>query len=87
MLARIDLVRVNDRTLNLAGTLEPVGLRSLNAIHLATAGGLGLDLGELVSYDERMAVAARALGFRVNGPARANRRAGSHQWKPAGQRP
>lgn len=69
VLARCDLVRVNDRVLTTAGDLLPVELRSLDAIHLATAACLGADLGALVAYDDRMAVAARALGYRVSAPA------------------
>jgi predicted nucleic acid-binding protein len=68
VLARIDLIRLNDRLLNAAGILEPVELRSLDAIHLAAAGRLGSDLGEIVTYDERMAVAAKSMGFRVSAP-------------------
>jgi predicted nucleic acid-binding protein len=69
VLARVDLVRVNDRVLNLASTLLPLELRSLDAIHLATASLLGADLGEIVTYDERMAAAAQSMGFRVSSPA------------------
>lgn len=68
VLARCDLVRVNDRMLNLAGTMQPPGLRSLGAIHLATAERLGDDIGELIVYDERMSAAARRLGYRVSAP-------------------
>jgi predicted nucleic acid-binding protein len=64
-LARLELVRLNDRVLNLAGSLGPVELRSLDAIHLATVARLGIDLGEIVTYDERMTVAARSMGYRV----------------------
>lgn len=69
VLARCDLVRVNDRVLNLAGAMQPVELRSLDAIHLATAGRLGSDISELVIYDERMAGIARQMGFRVSSPS------------------
>jgi predicted nucleic acid-binding protein len=68
VLARVDLVRVNDGVLNLAGSLVPAELRSLDAIHLATAARLGIDLGEIVTYDERMTVAARSMGYRVATP-------------------
>ncbi len=68
VLERIDLVRVNDRVLNLAGTLLPLELRSLDAIHLATATRLGADLDDIVTYDDRMATAARSMGYRVNSP-------------------
>ncbi len=67
-LARLDLVRVSDGVLNLAGSLGPIELRSLDAIHLATAARLGIDLGEIVTYDERMTVAARSMGYRVAMP-------------------
>ena len=68
VLARIDLVRVNDRVLSLAGSLLPQELRSLDAIHLATASLLGTDLGEIVTYDDRMSTAARTMGFMVSAP-------------------
>lgn len=68
-LARFDVVRLSDRLLQVAGTLAPIGLRSLDAIHLAAAGSLGTDLGRVVTYDDRMSDAARALGFNVHAPA------------------
>lgn len=68
VLARLDLVRVNDRVLSAAGTLLPMELRSLDAIHLATARQLGSALVPIVSYDDRMAEAARQLGHRVSSP-------------------
>jgi predicted nucleic acid-binding protein len=69
VLARVDLVRVNDRVLNAAGALLPAHLRSLDAIHLATARELGVDLGHIVTYDERMVEAAGHLGLRTAAPA------------------
>ena len=68
VLARCDLVRLSDHVLARAGMLEPQELRSLDAIHLATAERLGRDIRELVIYDERMAQAARQLGYRVSSP-------------------
>ncbi len=68
VLACCDLVRVNDRVLNIAGTMPPPALRSLDAIHLATAERLGSDVSELVTYDERMAEVAREMGYRVLSP-------------------
>lgn len=69
VLARCDLVRLNDRILTIAGTLLPYELRSLDAIHLATAELLRHDINEVVTYDDRMAAAARTLGHRVAAPA------------------
>jgi predicted nucleic acid-binding protein len=68
VLERLDLVRVNDRILNAAGALRPAALRSLDAIHLATANELGDELGALVTYDERMVDAARQAGHRIVQP-------------------
>ncbi len=45
-----------------------VEVRSLDAIHLATALALGRDLGVLVTYDERMTRAARELAIEVAAP-------------------
>src|SRR2546421_9292621 len=68
VLDRIDMVRVNNRVLTAAGSLLPVELRSLDAIHLATAQELGRDLGQVITYDERMVDAARQLGIKTARP-------------------
>jgi predicted nucleic acid-binding protein len=69
VLGRIELARVSDRILGAAGTLLPAELRSLDAIHIATAQQFGEDLARIITYDERMATAAAALGLRVVAPA------------------
>jgi predicted nucleic acid-binding protein len=69
VLGRVDLLRINDRILNAAGLLAPPELRSLDAIHLASAEQLGGDLRGFVTYDERLAAAAAGRGFRVIRPA------------------
>jgi len=43
-------------------------LRSLDAIHLATARMLGTDLTAVATYDKRLASAARDAGMRVIAP-------------------
>ncbi|MCA1646698.1 MAG: type II toxin-antitoxin system VapC family toxin [Chloroflexi bacterium] len=68
VLHAVNLIRVNDRVLALAGELLPAELRSLDAIHLATAQLLGQDFGRVVTYDDRMAEAARVLRMRVVSP-------------------
>jgi predicted nucleic acid-binding protein len=68
VLQRLDLVRVNDRILDAAGVLAPPELRSLDAIHLATAQQLGDELNAMITYDDRMAAAARRLGYRIVQP-------------------
>lgn len=67
-LGRLDIVRINDRILRDAGRLLPANVRSLDAIHLATAAALGTDLGRLCTYDARMADAATGLGMTVVAP-------------------
>lgn len=68
VLQRIELVRVNDRILNAAGELWPPHLRSLDAIHLATAQAIGEELTALITYDDRMSTAAEQLGYRTVQP-------------------
>ena len=52
-----------------AGRLEPPALRSLDATHLASALALGDELAAFVTYDARLAEAARAAGLQVIAPA------------------
>jgi uncharacterized protein len=67
-LRRVDLIGIDDRILDGAGTLEPQVLRTLDAIHLATAMAVGDDLESIVTYDERMVDAARLLGLSTAAP-------------------
>ena len=62
-LRRVDLVAIDDRILDAAGILEPRVVRTLDAIHLATALTLGDDLESIVTYDDRMIEGARLLGL------------------------
>jgi predicted nucleic acid-binding protein len=62
-LRRVDLIGIDDRILDAAGALEPQVLRTLDAIHLATALAVGDDLEAIVTFDERMVDAARLLGL------------------------
>lgn len=60
-----------DRDLLLAaGRLEPGGLRTLDAVHLAAAQAAGDDLSAVVTYDDGMARAARDLGLETLAPGR-----------------
>ena len=51
-----------------AGILRPPELRSLDAIHLATARTLGTNLEALITYDQRLAGAAAWYGIPVVSP-------------------
>jgi len=67
-LRRVELIELRDSILETAALLDPATLRSLDAIHLATAQYLGAELGVIVTYDQRMAAGARALGLAVAAP-------------------
>ena len=69
VLARVDLARVNDRVLSAAGRLLPADVRSLDAIHLATALAVREDLAALVTYDRRLAAAAERAHLEVSAPS------------------
>jgi uncharacterized protein len=68
VLSRLDLIRISTGVLDDAAVLLPADLRSLHAIHIATARRLGRDLGTIITYDDRMTEAAMHLGHRVAAP-------------------
>ncbi|MCY3862625.1 MAG: type II toxin-antitoxin system VapC family toxin [bacterium] len=59
VLASVRLVRIGEHIFEQAGHLDPPSLRSLDAIHLASALDLGRDLEGIVTYDNKLAEAAR----------------------------
>ena len=67
LLARVDLVDPPRPLFHEAGLLPGPRLRSLDALHLATA--LRVDADTLVAYDARLLDAARSLGLGVHSPA------------------
>lgn len=69
VLERIALVRLDETILRRAASLDPPALRSLDALHLATALTLLEDLDGFVAYDSRLAAAARGAGLLVQAPA------------------
>jgi predicted nucleic acid-binding protein len=68
ILESLVLVRLTTSMYERAAMLEPQGLRSLDALHLAAALGIGDDLEGLVTYDRLLAAGAAALGIRVVAP-------------------
>ncbi len=68
VISGIGLVRVDGAVLSSAARLEPAGLRTLDAIHLATALSAGEDLGAMICYDARLARAATRLGVTMMTP-------------------
>jgi predicted nucleic acid-binding protein len=64
---RLALCPLDRGLLAAAGALAEPALRSLDAIHVATAVGLG-PVESFVTYDERQAAAARLAGLRTVTP-------------------
>ena len=69
LLRRVDLVHLDDELIEDAATLDAGILRSLDAVHLAAARTFGDELRAVVTYDERMRVAAMRLGLPVDAPS------------------
>jgi uncharacterized protein len=67
LLARVDLVDPPRSLFHEAGLLPGTHLRSLDALHLATA--LRVDSDTFLAYDARLLDAARAIGLEVNSPS------------------
>ena len=65
----ISLLPLDEAILDRATELEPAGLRSLDALHLATALSIRDELGVFVAYDNRLAGAARKRGLPVAQPS------------------
>jgi uncharacterized protein len=68
MLDALSQLALDDALLDSAAAIDANQLRSLDAIHLASAQQLEGELDVLVTYDERMLAAARALGLPVSLP-------------------
>ncbi len=66
---RIALISMEDAILIRAARLEPTSLRTLDAIHLATALSLGADVAGLITYDAKLAEAAASEGLDVLAPS------------------
>ena len=62
------LVTLSTSVCERAAILEPDVLRSLDALHLAAALEIGDELEGMVTYDQRLAAGAEALGIRVIAP-------------------
>jgi predicted nucleic acid-binding protein len=69
VLDRIALVPIEAGILRIASRLEPTDLRTLDAIHLATALTLGPEVAGLVTYDAGLAQAATLAGLVSLAPA------------------
>lgn len=68
VLARLEVFELDRQVDRVAGRLGPPALRTLDAIHLATALSIQ-SVDAFVTYDDRQADAARAVGLPVVRPA------------------
>jgi predicted nucleic acid-binding protein len=64
------LVEISPQVRALAQTVMPPAVRTLDAIHLATALRMSDQLTSFVTYDRRLADAAIAAGLTVDSPAK-----------------
>lgn len=69
VLGAMRLLAIDQALLDAAAELPQTALRSLDAIHVASAIAIAEELCDLVTYDRRMAAAAHAAGLKVTSPA------------------
>ena len=70
LLGAVQVIALDRSILQQAAVLEPPSIRSLDAIHLASARQIEDPELDFVTYDARLADAARAHGLRVVQPGR-----------------
>lgn len=68
VVSQIAVVEPTEAIRERAALLEPATLRSLDALHLATALEIGDELDGLVTYDGRMSAVAETFGLVVLAP-------------------
>lgn len=66
---RVLKIKMSDRLLRDAGRIPAVSLRSLDAIHVATAEYAELAVSAFVTYDKRLAEIAASRGLPAQSPA------------------
>jgi hypothetical protein len=69
VVAQITVVEPNAIVRARAAALDSPALRTLDALHLATALEIGAELRAFATYDERLAAAAAAEGLEVLAPS------------------
>ncbi len=67
-LAIVTFVVPSESTFEVARSIGPATLRTLDALHLATATELGDDLDGVITYDARLASACESIGIEVLSP-------------------
>jgi len=65
---RVTFLAIDRQVIDAAARLQPTTLRTLDAIHVASALQLGSEVRSVVTYDRRLAAAALAAGLPVASP-------------------
>jgi predicted nucleic acid-binding protein len=69
ILAGVDHISIGLDVITGAAAIDPPSLRTLDAIHLATALLIGPSLAAFVAYDTRLVDAARTAGLPIHQPS------------------
>ncbi len=70
LLQSVETITIDQEVVQAAGAIDPPSIRSLDAIHLASAKRVDDPALEFITYDARLADAARSHGLRVVQPGR-----------------
>lgn len=68
-LDQVALLPLDEAVFSEAISIGPAELRTLDALHLATALSIKDDVGAFITYDERLATAAARHGLSVSRPS------------------
>jgi len=69
IMASVEIIELDRSIARSAAIIPPIGLKTLDAIHLASALAIADEVDAFVTYDLRLAEAARAAGLPVVRPA------------------
>lgn len=69
IVASVEIIELDASIARTAAIVPPIGLKTLDAIHLASALAIADEVDAFVTYDLRLAQAARAAGLPVVMPA------------------
>ena len=69
ILGSVEIIELDPTIAEHAARVGPPSLRTLDAIHLASAVAVSSEIDAFVTYDDRLAEAARAMGLPVVRPA------------------